>query len=137
MSHWANQYIGKAWQAGTDGPDAYDCYSFFRMVMREHYGLEVPAVSVDANNIKEAIRAFRDTDDAYSGWIEVDHPADGDAVLMAHARYPSHIGVWIVTPGMSGALHCVEGLGVVFSSLSSLNAAGWGKKQYWRYQWPA
>lgn len=132
--HWATQYIGKEWQAGANGPDAYDCFSFFRAVMAAHYAINVPVIDVDANSIIDAIRAFNNNA-AYADWIEVTDPIDGDAVLMAKAKHPSHIGVWIDTPHQSGVLHCVYGLGVVFSSLSSLNAAGWGKKTYWRHAW--
>jgi hypothetical protein len=133
--HWAIQYIGTPWQSGATGPDAYDCWGFFRQVQQQHYQITVfPVIDVDANRIREVITAFNDSG-AYADWIQVEQPLDGDAVLMAHAQAVSHIGVWVETPGLSGVLHCVVGLGVVFSSLSSLQAAGWGKKTFWRYVW--
>lgn len=134
MSHWAEQYIGIPWESGATGPDSYDCWGFFRHVMLNHYQLDIPAVDVDANNIKDVMNAFSNAS-AYANWSEVDLPVDGDAVLMAHAKSISHIGVWVETPALSGVLHCVFGIGVVFSSQTSLSMSGWGKKNYYRYLW--
>lgn len=132
--HWAAQYIGIPWQSGATGPDAYDCWGFFRHIQQQHFNVEVPPINIDANRIRDVMAAFNDSG-AYVDWVQVEQPKHGDAVLMAHAQAVSHIGIWLETPGLNGVLHCVFGLGVVFSSLSSLQAAGWGKLTFWRYAW--
>jgi|LakMenEpi03Aug12_release.lakeMendotaPanAssembly.Ray.scaffolds.fasta_scaffold08531_13 hypothetical protein len=133
MIHWASQYIGKPWESGAQGPDAFDCYGFFRHVQREHFGIEVQIVNVDAGSIAATVRAFDDKG-RFDGWRQVDEPADGDAVLMSQARHPSHIGVWIIDRalGINGALHCVEGAGVIYSTPQALRHDGWGKQTFWR-----
>lgn len=131
MTHWATTYLGKSWSAGESGPDAYDCWGLFRQVQAAHYGREVPLVpEVDVGDILAVARAMRDHDER-GRWREVPQPADGDGVLMAHARYPSHVGVWIDVGG-GGVLHAVSGAGVIFSSLSSLRLAGWGRILFYR-----
>lgn len=129
--HWAGQYIGTPWENGAQGPDAYDCWSFFRMVQREHYGRDVPFVDEDADNIRAVMRDMSAHDER-ANWTPVESPKDGSAVLMAHSRYPSHVGVWIDVDG-GGVLHCVRGEGVVFSSIASLKAVGWGRLEFFNH----
>lgn len=124
-AHWAEQYIGQTWEAGT-----YDCWAFFRAVQRQQFGRHVPLVSVDATSLRDVAEAFRDHPER-GAWHEVETPAEGDAVLMAHARYPSHVGVWVAVDG-GGVLHCQKGCGVVFSSPQALRRAGWGHVRYYR-----
>ncbi len=124
-SHWAETYIGQAWEAG-----AHDCWAFFRAVQREQFGRAVPVVDVDAMDLRAVARAF-DEHPERAHWQPVDVPAEGDAVLLAHARYPSHVGVWVDVDG-GGVLHCQRGDGVVFSRLSSLRISGWGRISYYR-----
>lgn len=129
--HFAIQYIGKPWVNGGQGPDEFDCWGFFRHVQREHFGREVQFIDVDANDLRTVIKNFRD-DDERTKWKKVDEPQDGDGVLMAHGKYPSHVGVWLDIDG-GGVLHCTRGEGVVFSSLSSLKTSGWGRLEFYRH----
>lgn len=128
--HWASEYIGIPWKCGAQGPDAFDCWAFVREIQRARFGREVPIIDVDANDTRAVACAIRDHDERRR-WIAVPEPAEGDAVLMAHARYPSHIGVWVDVDG-GGVLHCVRGAGVVFQSRAALAAAGWGRLEYYR-----
>ena len=129
--HFAIQYIGKPWVNGGQGPDEFDCWGFFRHVQREHFGREVQLIDVDANDLRTVARNFSDHDER-SRWHKVDEPRDGDAVLMAHGKYPSHVGIWIDVDG-GGVLHCTRGEGVVFSSPSSLKTSGWGRLEFYRH----
>lgn len=134
MMHWANQYIGRPWEAGAQGPGSFDCYGFFRHVMREHYGVDVQHVDVDANSFRSSVKAFGDGG-KFEGWRQVDAPDDGDAVLMSQARNPSHIGVWIKDHKLSinGALHCVQGAGVIYSTPQALRLDRWSQT-FWRFE---
>jgi cell wall-associated NlpC family hydrolase len=134
LNHWAVKYIGIPWEAGAQGPEAFDCYSFFRHIQRTYFNIDVENVDVDARSIRQTMTAFKN-EALYSGWHQVETPRHGDAILMSQQKNPSHIGTWIESGNQSGALHCVYGLGVVFSSMSSLLAAGWGSQSYWRYKW--
>lgn len=73
-----------------------------------------------------------DTNPERGRWAKTDSPSNGDAVLMAHCKYPSHVGLWLDVDG-GGVLHCIRGEGVVFSTLSSLKVSGWGRVEFFSY----
>lgn len=131
MTHWASQYIGRPWTVGGQGPDSFDCWGFVRFVQKEHYGRDLPFIDIDANNLRATIKGMM-FHDVRKVWENVSRPSDGDAVLMAHGKYPTHVGIWVDVDG-GGVLHCTRGEGVVFSSLSALRIAGWGRIEYYRY----
>lgn len=125
MTHWAATYIGEPWVAQEN-----DCWAFCRRVWSERYGVTVPIIGVDTENMLAVAHAFRENDER-THWHEVDVPREGDAVLMAHWRHPSHVGIWIDADG-GGVLHCEKGAGVIFNSRSALFAAGWKDLRYYR-----
>ncbi|WP_434148169.1 NlpC/P60 family protein [Methylocaldum gracile subsp. desertum] len=142
MTHWANHYIGKPWEAGRRGPDAYDCYGLVAAVQARHFGRQLPLVDgIEPTNHRQVAAAMARA--GYrAGWtpIPATERAEGDIVLMAHARHPSHIGVWLEVDG-GGVLHCVGSLkvgfptlGVVFSTLPALRLARWGHLEWWRHE---
>jgi cell wall-associated NlpC family hydrolase len=119
---WAAQYIGRPWVNR-----AFDCWAFFRLVQRAHFGVDLAAVDVDAMKLREVVRAFADSPER-ANWEEVAIPQDGDAVLMGRNRQPLHIGVWVD----GGILHCARHSGVVFQSPVSARLCGWSRIGYWR-----
>lgn len=128
--HWADAYLDDRWEAGADGPHAWDCWTFFRHVQLAHYGREVPRVGVDAGDIHAVAHAFGRHEER-ARWQEVEAASDGDAVLLAHSRYPSHVGIWLEVDG-GGVLHCQNGAGVLFTPLGKLAACGWGRVNFFR-----
>jgi len=135
MSHWAMNYLGQPWQANAQGPGAWDCWSFFRHVQAERYGVNVPIIDIDAMNLHAVAHAFNGHEER-GNWEEVSEPRDGDAVLMAHNRYPSHVGVWLEIDG-GGVLHCQQGSGVIFTRKAMLAHMGWAHAKYYRARRPA
>lgn len=131
MTHWAIPYVGRPWANGAQGPDAFDCWSFFRWVQKHHYGRETPFISADATSPLVVRRTFEKHPER-KRWVSVSVPSDGDAVLMAHNKYPCHVGVWLDVDG-GGVLHCINGEGVVFSSMSALRISGWGRVEFYQY----
>lgn len=128
VQHWAEDYLGRAWENGAEGPDAYDCWGLVRAVLRDRFGIALPAVNVDALAPLAVRRAFRDSGE-YDHWQEIDAPVvEGDVVLMSHAKHVHHIGLW--TAG--GVLHAVEGAGVVHQHLQSLRMHGWNVVSVYR-----
>lgn len=125
--HWAEVYIGEPWING-----AHDCWGFFRTVQRDRFGVVVPVVDIDATNRLLVAQAFRDHEER-AHWQQVETPVEGDAVLMAHARWPAHVGVWVEADG-GGVLHCIPGAGVVFSRPAQLVAAGWSQSTFYRHR---
>jgi hypothetical protein len=131
MTIWS-QYIGTPWEKAADGPHAYNCWNFFRMIQREHYGIEVGAVAADEDVPREYIDAFRSHPDR-AQWRCVDRPAEGDGVEVWHLKYPWHIGVWIDVDG-GGLLHCVRGMGVIFSRAHELPSQGFSRTVFYRHE---
>ena len=125
MTHWATAYIGEPYV-----PQANDCWAFCRRVWAERFGLEVPAVALEVNNLRSITRAISRHPERLL-WAPVEYPREGDAVLMAHNRYPCHVGLWVDADG-GGVLHCVERSGVVFSNPQALERAGWARLQFYR-----
>lgn len=122
---WAAQYIGEPWVAGRN-----DCWAFARRVQAEVFAREVPAVDIDALDARACARAIAAHPERLR-WSRVDAPAEGDLVLMAHAKHPSHVGVWVSADG-GGVLHALQGAGVVFQTRAALALSGWGHLEYWR-----
>lgn len=114
--HWATAYIGTPWVAGES-----DCWHFARRVWRERFGIEVPEIGWDGSP-QEQLRRFRGAEERRL-WMSmpVGHEAEGDAVLMARAREPSHIGIWL---DLGGVLHSVERLGAIYTPRARLRDAG-------------
>lgn len=114
---WAAKYIGEPWVAGAN-----DCWAFARRVWREEFGFDVPAVDVDAINRLSCSRAFRDHPERQS-WDQIGQPEEGAAVLMGKSDRASHVGIWTQADG-GGVVHCLEGVGVVFSAPAALRSTG-------------
>lgn len=125
VGHWATQYIGQPYV-----PQTNDCWAFCRRVWAEQFGLVVPVVTVNGSNLRAITRAFSYHEER-ALWQPVDVPVEGDAVLLAHTRFPSHVGIWIEVDG-GGVLHCQDPLGVIFSRRDALARAGWSRLQFYR-----
>jgi len=125
MMHWATSYIGEGYV-----PQHNDCWAFCRRVWQERFGIDVPVVSADVHSMVAVSHAFQRHAERVH-WFEVESPREGDAALMSHCRFPSHVGIWIDVDG-GGVLHCQYGIGVVFSSRAALSRSGWGRVQFYR-----
>lgn len=136
MMHWAAQYILHnppiKWESGAQGPLAYDCWSFFRMIQKKHFSRDVPIVEVDADKGEEVRAAFRNGR-MYEGWEEVDIPRNGDGVVFLGGEDNDHVGIWLDVD-MGGILHCIRKSGVVFTRREVVRRMGWGRVEFYRYQ---
>lgn len=125
--HWAAGYIGLPWIAHDN-----DCWSFCRRVWAERFGLAVPAIDVDADHLAAVTRSFLGHPER-ARWAEVVAPVEGDAVLLAHSRFPTHVGIWVDIDG-GGVLHCEQASGVVFSRPGALARCGWAHLSFYRHE---
>lgn len=122
MSHWSINYIGDPWVKGE-----HECGHFFVRVQAEQFGIQTEVIDADSLSVLSCVRALNGSHREFLNWPLVDNqntPMEGDCVQMSHSKRPHHIGVWIEADG-GGVLHCVEGMGVVFSTPQSLKANGW------------
>ncbi len=121
-AHWAAPYIGGPWSKHGQGPETWNCWSFFRHVQQAHFGVETPAVPY-ADDLLVLARLFRDHGER-GRWQPVIAYREGDGVMMRTARYPIHVGVWLEVDG-GRVLHCTPPSGVVCQSRRDLAANGW------------
>jgi hypothetical protein len=114
-----------AWQSRN-------CWDFACHVQRELFGRELPRVAVPAELSKRWVveeierhperAAWREMPDGPGGLVTA---ADGALVLMAHLRFPAHIGVWLQAEAR--VIHCSEQHGVCCESVLALRQSGWKK----------
>lgn len=118
IENWPVRYIGDEWVNGK-----HDCWAFCRRVWAEVFAVFVPVVDVDALNMLTVMKSLRGHGEREK-WLIVDIPSEGGAVLMSQSKRPSHVGVWTEIDG-GGVVHCVKGIGVIFTPLSALSAMGY------------
>lgn len=117
------------YRQGADGPDAYDCWNFARLIWREHYGLCLPILPTPGE-MTDVVRAIAEHTPRL-GWREVIEPQDGDGVVFARAKFGSHIGVYIGDLRPPRVLHCDDG-GPRLHSFAHLDALRW-RRRFFRY----
>lgn len=133
--HWAASYLGKPWKPGACGPDAYDCWGLLRAVYRARAGIELPEAGVAqvTHSLRDVIKRFAD-DQLYGGWRKIDAPGrDLDGALMAQAKNPIHVGLWLTADG-GKMLHAISGGGVVAMNATSLASAGFKVLAWYRHE---
>jgi cell wall-associated NlpC family hydrolase len=123
--HWATKYIGEAYEWGVN-----DCWMFCRRVWEIEFGFVVPILSINNSSLRTITRVMAN-DGERLNWTKESSPREGDAVLLAHSRFPSHIGIWVDADG-GGVLHCQDEDGVIFNSRQALLRAGWIELQFFR-----
>lgn len=129
MSHWATPYVGKRWAYGGLGPDEYDCWNFVREVQKKRFSVDVPVITyTDQRDVFHHLQHNPELD----RWRQVTSPIEGDIVMMARAKIPAHVGIWISANGKEGILHCLQGAGVVFTPSNMISSSGWGLLKYYR-----
>lgn len=112
-AEWLSGLVGKPYQAGADGPAAYDCYGLATAIEARLFGVQMPPRSGPPS--------------IYRGWRRADVPGDGSLVMMdnGHGR---HVGVFLAPE--RGVIHALAGVGVVFDDLAALTLRGFALK-FW------
>lgn len=123
-----NRHIGRPWSA-----QGFDCWALVRAIYADAFGILLPPLpGVDGDDHRAAARAVSDLS-AAGDWQRIDHPRDGDAIVMGRRDRPHHCGVWMSAAGGSVA-HCDHGAGVRCESMRLLAAQGWGSFIYYRHR---
>lgn len=121
-------YIGLPWVAGAQGPNQFDCMGFFRHVQGLHFGIDVPSiVAPDVDDASSLVALFGRHPER-KRWALEPTPTHGCAVII---RRPLHIGTWLGIDG-GGVLHCVRGIGVVFTPDASWPCSGFGEREFFK-----
>jgi cell wall-associated NlpC family hydrolase len=136
-SHWAVSLQGKPWIAGKSGPDSFDCWGLVRYVQKVHFERETPEIGVDAVDRfdRSAVsEMFKNSEELKNWEVVTFQPAEGDVILLSHSKEPIHIGVVIKPNGLTGVLHCVRKVGVIFTSIQDLGISGWHSQRIYRWK---
>lgn len=128
--HWTEDYLGLPYAKGGDDPSGFNCWGFFRHVELEQFGIQAPEIS-EPEKLSKLLRKVPAAAAAI-GWEKVDPPRSGDAVLMAHYKHPSHVGVWVDDVDSGSVLHCLPGAGVVLHSRAHIRVAQWRIISFYR-----
>jgi cell wall-associated NlpC family hydrolase len=119
-------YVGKPYELGAQGPDAFDCRGLVRHVLRSHFGLDVPLIPSG-----DQLAELWGEKIAEGTWETVQCPREGDGVLMRGGANP-HVGVYLTSAG-PGILHAFAGAGqVVWAPLAVLRIQGFSRLTYVR-----
>lgn len=119
-------YIGLPYRLGADGPDAYDCRGLVCVVLRRHFGREVPSLPVGPE-----LAALWTENMGARVWETVSEPEVGDAVVLRGGNDP-HVGVYLEVGG-PGVLHALAAAGqVVWTPLDRLRALGFSRLSFVR-----
>ena len=145
-SHWTTAYIGRPWELGAEGPDAFDCWGLAKTLQAERYGRELPSLRVmQANPSPEQTTALlglmrRGGWSILPDWRQM---MDGDLLRMQSPMGP-HIGVAVRRHHAQpiAVLHCVGALDLdgvphgasEMATLAQLVAEGFGQFQAWRFE---
>jgi len=90
-----DDYIGRPYISGGDGPDGYDCYGLARAIAADR-GFVLPAQrSVDGVALREAV-----FDRRLCQWTEpIDRPEPWSLIVFDHKSLGLHVGTIIDVPG--------------------------------------
>jgi cell wall-associated NlpC family hydrolase len=131
-AHWTELYLGLPYEEGGQGPQAFDCWGFFRHVQRAEFGRDLQPV-VSAEGLLRIARTLGEESAARHGWMPTSAPRSGDGVWMAHLTHPTHVGIFVDDVAGGAVLHCVSGAGSVLHSRTHLEIARWRIAGFYRY----
>jgi len=124
-SEFLSPLIGEPWAW-----QSRNCWDFACHVQRELLGRDLPDITVPGDFSKRWVLDEFAAHPERQRWIEVpDGPGglvmagDGALVLMAHLRFPAHIGVWLQPE--QRIIHCDGKTGVACETPLALRAMGW------------
>lgn len=133
MEHWANKYIGIPFLMGGNSiEEGFDCWGLFRHIQREQFNRSLPAVCVPEYD-RDSVSSLMNTHTERQNWVETSVPEDGGAILMAHARWPVHVGLCVSDSTAKGILHTERGVGARFTAITDLSATMWKITGVYRY----
>ncbi|WP_027578490.1 hypothetical protein [Bradyrhizobium sp. Ai1a-2] len=126
-SEFLSPLIGEPWAW-----QSRNCWDFACHVQRELFARALPAIAVPADFSRRWVLDEFAAHPERALWREVAEgpgglvtAADGALVLMAHLRFPAHIGVWLRPEAR--IIHCDGKTGVACETPLALRQMGWKK----------
>ena len=110
-----NKYIGIPFKANGRDSTGLDCWGLVRLVYKQEYNIDLPSFTTeydinDDERIKELFDQYKE------GWIKLDFPEPGCAVIFNILGETTHIGIFVEN---NKFLHVREGMDSVLESLEN------------------
>ena len=124
--------IGKPYEPGGQGPEAFDCWGLVRFVYKHLFKRELKDFShIYSRDLKACSNEFEAA--AISpDWIQIDQPQHGCVVAMSRSKVLHHVGVWLDIDG-GLCLHALDGQSVVAQSLNRLKQERFARILFFNY----
>ena len=92
---WVLGYVGIPWGEGGRTREACDCFGLLRLVLGEHFGVELPSYAGDYTMPleRDEVAALMQARIAVDAWRPVTTPRAGDGALFRVLGEPWHVGV--------------------------------------------
>jgi hypothetical protein len=120
--------IGKPYELGAEGPDAFDCYGLARHILQAASGYNLP----DADRGPDLVATIREHGERHR-WQLVQSPEEWGLVLMGNViQRTHHLGVWIFPDRRGAVIHAHPAMNVCIHDLASLNAQGFNDLRFYR-----
>jgi hypothetical protein len=130
-SAFLSTLIGEPW-AWAD----HNCWQFAVAVQRELFGRALPDIALPTDFSRRwVLDEFASHPERVRWEAVAEGPGglvmagDGALVLMAHARFPAHIGVWLAPE--QRIIHCDTNTGVACESPLALRQMGWKRLTFY------
>lgn len=131
MTHWAFDYLGKAYRVGTYGPDTFDCWGLVCDVYKKHLGVPLVEASVK-DGYPRAVMQEVNNHPQRPFFEEVKILEEFDICFLSRGGRPFHVGIYLDVDG-GGLLHADEGSGVCFHKLDKIRDHGWQITGFYRF----
>lgn len=120
MNEWILKYLGKGYQRGADGPDAFDCWSLVKAIYQDELGLDLPSYDSELSTLGITHAMGLNHDGRY-GFRDVTGQDYGnfDIVLLKRGSFAHHAGILVYADKWC-LLHAVSGVGVILTDLNFL-----------------
>ena len=116
--HWLADYIGKPWEAGERGPQAFDCYGLVWHIYKHRLGVELPTYPIAPNRFESVWKAYSDCAGSLE-WKPVASPEAFDVVGMGRKGIVHHLGLFLESDG-GLVLHAEDGQNVSAQGLDRI-----------------
>lgn len=110
MTAWAAEYIGLPFKSGGRDRTGLDCWGLCRLVLAEHFGVEMPSYGGYGDTSFKNAPSLREivTKAALADFVEIlkGHEQPGDIAVLRQGGFTCHVGI-VVEPGRM--LHIEQG----------------------------
>lgn len=133
IAPWASPFIGIPFVHGGRTRDGIDCYGLCVLVFTEVFKIDLPAYALDWSSRADWPRLTEAIEQGRRDWEPIPRAAVtiGDAVLLAIAGAPLHVGIIAGTDPLR-MLHAEQGINTCLERLDSIV---WARRIAGFYRW--